>query len=164
MCFIAKFLQDICRILNFQNQFTTTYNPHTNGQLERNNISFKEGIHNRVDDHPKKWDLYTSSQNQLATLFVVNASLLILFAVSCFFHRVLPISTSLQCYGEGPSATTELLIIARLSFYFSPFHFLFLWESTLQFTAALRILPLLTQEPWQLRMFWCHATKHSRIL
>jgi len=36
-CFTAKFFQDVCRVMNIQNQFTTTYHPQTNGQTEQFN-------------------------------------------------------------------------------------------------------------------------------
>lgn len=60
-CFTAKFFQDVCRILNIQNSFTTTYHPQTNGQVERYNRTLKAAIRSYLNDHPKDWDLYTSS-------------------------------------------------------------------------------------------------------
>ena len=33
----AKFFQDVCRILGTKNQFTSTYHPQCNGQVERFN-------------------------------------------------------------------------------------------------------------------------------
>ena len=36
-CFTARFFQDVCRILNVHNLFTTTYYPQANGQVERYN-------------------------------------------------------------------------------------------------------------------------------
>lgn len=35
--FTSKFFQDVCHILNTSNAFTTTYNPQTEGQVERIN-------------------------------------------------------------------------------------------------------------------------------
>ena len=60
-CFTAKFFQDVCRILNVHNTFTTTYHPQTNGQVERYNRTLKAAIRSYLDEHPTDWDLYTSS-------------------------------------------------------------------------------------------------------
>ena len=60
-CFTARFFQDVCRILNVHNMFTTTYHPQTNGQVERYNRTLKAAIRSYLDDHPVDWDLYTPS-------------------------------------------------------------------------------------------------------
>ena len=57
-CFTAKFFQDVCRIMNVHNSFTTTYHPQTNGQVERYNRTIKAAIRSYLDDHPRDWDLY----------------------------------------------------------------------------------------------------------
>ena len=58
-CFTSKFFQSVCSILNVDNQFTTTYHPQTNGQVERYNRTLKAAIKSYLDDHPTDWDLYT---------------------------------------------------------------------------------------------------------
>ena len=58
-CFTSKFFQSVCKILNLDNQFTTTYHPQTNGQVERYNRTLKAAIKSYLDDHPTDWDLYT---------------------------------------------------------------------------------------------------------
>lgn len=58
-CFTGRFFQDVCRILNVVNQFTTTYHPQTNGQVERYNRTLKAAIKSYLDEHPTDWDLYT---------------------------------------------------------------------------------------------------------
>ena len=58
-CFTAKFFQDVCRILNVHNLYTTTYHAQTNGQVERYNRTIKAAIRSYLGDHPKDWDLYT---------------------------------------------------------------------------------------------------------
>ena len=57
-CFTARFFQDVCRILNVENMFTTTYHPQTNGQTECFNRTLKAAIKSYLDDHPRDWDLY----------------------------------------------------------------------------------------------------------
>ena len=57
--FTSKFFQDVCRILNVRNQFTTTYHPQANGQVERFNRTLKAAIKSYLNDHPTDWDLYT---------------------------------------------------------------------------------------------------------
>ena len=49
----------MCAILNVENQFTTTYHPQANGQVERYNRTLKAVIKSYLDDHPCDWDLYT---------------------------------------------------------------------------------------------------------
>ncbi|MEM6905061.1 MAG: hypothetical protein AAF568_04140, partial [Pseudomonadota bacterium] len=57
-CFASKFFQSVCQILNVKNQFTTTYHPQTNGQVERFNRTLKAALKAYLDDHPNDWDLY----------------------------------------------------------------------------------------------------------
>ena len=57
--FNSEFFQSVCKILNVENQFTTTYHPQTNGQVERYNRTLKSAIKSYLDDHPLDWDLYT---------------------------------------------------------------------------------------------------------
>ena len=51
-CFTSKFFQSVCQILNVDNEFTTTYHPQTNGQVERYNRTLKAAIKSYLDDHP----------------------------------------------------------------------------------------------------------------
>ena len=57
-CFTSKFSQDVCRILNVENRFTTTYHPQTNGQVERYNRTLKSAIKAYLQEHPVEWELY----------------------------------------------------------------------------------------------------------
>ena len=59
--FTAKFFQDVCRILDIKNVFTTTYHPQSNGQVERFNRTMLNALRSYVADHPKDWDLYTDA-------------------------------------------------------------------------------------------------------
>ena len=59
--FTSKFFLDVCRILNVHNAFTTTYHPQTNGQVERFNRTIMSAVRSYVNEHPRDWDLYTSS-------------------------------------------------------------------------------------------------------
>ena len=59
--FTAKFFQDVCRTLNVNNIFTTTYHPQTNGQVERFNRTILSALQTYIADHPNDWDLYTDA-------------------------------------------------------------------------------------------------------
>lgn len=52
-CFTAKFFQDVCRIMNIENNFTTTYHPQTNGQVEQYNRTILAALRTYVADHPR---------------------------------------------------------------------------------------------------------------
>ena len=60
-CFTSKYFQDVCRIMNVHNSFTTTYHPQTNGQVERYNRTILAALRTYVADHPRDWDLYTDA-------------------------------------------------------------------------------------------------------
>ncbi len=60
-CFTSRFFQSICKILNIRNQFTTTYHPQANGQVERFNRTLKSSIKAYLEDHPNDWDLFTGA-------------------------------------------------------------------------------------------------------
>ena len=60
-CFTSKYFQDVCRIMSIQNNFTTTYHPQTNGQVERYNRTILAALRTYVADHPRDWDLYTDA-------------------------------------------------------------------------------------------------------
>lgn len=77
-----------------------------------------------------------STRGQPATPYVVHVSLFILFATSCFFYRLVLVSIILPRYREAQPVTTELLIVARLSFTPSLFLSFLLWCSTLQCPAV----------------------------
>lgn len=59
--FTEKVIQNVCRILNVQNLFTTTDHSHTNGRVKLFNPTLKADILNYFDDHPTEWNLYTPS-------------------------------------------------------------------------------------------------------
>ena len=59
--FISKLFQEICRLLGVKNLFSTTYHPHTNGQVERFNRTILAAIRPYVSDHPHDWDLFTDA-------------------------------------------------------------------------------------------------------
>lgn len=59
--FIARFFQDLCRILGVKNIFTPKCHPQTNGQVERFNRTFLFALRHCVGDHPKYWDLFTDA-------------------------------------------------------------------------------------------------------
>ena len=42
-----------------KNNFTTTYHPQANGQVERYNRTILAALRTYVADHPRDWDLYT---------------------------------------------------------------------------------------------------------
>ena len=60
-CFTSKFFIDICRIMSIKNNFTTTYHPQANGQVERYNRTILAALRTYVADHPRDWDLYTDA-------------------------------------------------------------------------------------------------------
>jgi len=60
-CFTSKFFLDVCSILSIKNNFTTTYHPQANGQVERYNRTILAALRTYVADHPKDWDLYTDA-------------------------------------------------------------------------------------------------------
>ena len=60
-CFTSKFFIDVCRIMSIKNNFTTTYHPQSNGQVERYNRTILAALRTYVADHPRDWDLYTDA-------------------------------------------------------------------------------------------------------
>ena len=58
--FVAHFFQRVCNILHVTNNFTTTYHPQTNGQVEIFNRSLTAMLRCFVEDNPKDWSRYTS--------------------------------------------------------------------------------------------------------
>ena len=60
-CFTSKFFLNVCSILSIKNNFTTTYHPQANGQVERYNRTILATLRTYVADHPKDWDLYTDA-------------------------------------------------------------------------------------------------------
>ena len=59
--FVSRLFQEICRILGIKNVFTTTYNPQTNGQVERFNRTMLAVLRHYVAEHPKDWYLFTDA-------------------------------------------------------------------------------------------------------
>ena len=47
--------------MSIENNFTTTYHPQTNGQVERYNRTILAALRTYVADHPRDWDLYTDA-------------------------------------------------------------------------------------------------------
>ena len=60
-CFKSKFFLDVSSIPSIKNNFTTTYNPQANGQVERYNRTILAALRTNVADHRKDWDLYTDA-------------------------------------------------------------------------------------------------------
>ena len=59
--FTARLFQDICRILEIENLFVTTYHPQCNEQVERFNRTILAALRHYVADHPKDGDLFTNA-------------------------------------------------------------------------------------------------------
>lgn len=59
--FNERLFVDICRILGIKNQFTTTYHPQINGQVERFNRKILSALRRYVADHPTDWNLFTKA-------------------------------------------------------------------------------------------------------
>lgn len=57
--FTFKVFIDVYRILNTKKAFTATYNPQTNGQVERFSLTILASFRSHIDNHPRCWDLYT---------------------------------------------------------------------------------------------------------
>lgn len=57
----SKFFQDVCKIFNLHNSFTSTYHPQTNVQVERLNRKILSAIRTYILDHSHDWDLYSSA-------------------------------------------------------------------------------------------------------
>ena len=47
--------------MSIKNNFTTTYHPQSNGQVERYNRTILAARRTYVSDHPRDWDLYTDA-------------------------------------------------------------------------------------------------------
>ncbi len=59
--FIAKFTQEVCRVVGSKLSTTTTYHPQTNGQTEQFNRTTLPAIRTYLADHPRDLDLYTGA-------------------------------------------------------------------------------------------------------
>lgn len=57
--FTSKAFEDVCRIFNEQNVFTTTEYPQNNGKGERVNRKILSGLRAYISYHPRDWDLYS---------------------------------------------------------------------------------------------------------
>lgn len=55
--FTSRFFQDVCKILNVDNLFTT-YHAQTKDQVERFNRTILSALRSDTADHPHDWDLY----------------------------------------------------------------------------------------------------------
>eukprot|EP00171_Calliarthron_tuberculosum_P013936 IDg13936t1 len=66
--FDSKFMQKVCIALGVRNNFTTTYHPRANGQVERYNRTILSALRRYVAEHPQHWDLFTD-----ALTFAYNA-------------------------------------------------------------------------------------------
>ena len=58
--FADKFFQVVCSILGISNVFTSTYQPQTNGQVERYNRTILAMLRNYVNEHQDDWDRYAT--------------------------------------------------------------------------------------------------------
>ena len=59
--FAGKFFQAVCSRLGIPNLFTSTYNPHMNGQVERYNPTIRLMLRNYVNEHHNDWDRYATA-------------------------------------------------------------------------------------------------------
>ena len=57
----SKFFQEVCKLMNIHNSFTTTYHPQANGQVERYNRTNLAALRTYVADHLRDWDQYTDA-------------------------------------------------------------------------------------------------------
>ena len=51
--FIATFFQSVCRIMGIHNNFTATYHPQVNGQVERVNRTIISALRHYSEEHSK---------------------------------------------------------------------------------------------------------------
>ena len=70
--FAAKFFQAACSLLGLTNIFKSTYDPQTNGQVERYNRTILAMLRNYVNEHQNDWDRYATD---------------LTYAYNCHIHR-----------------------------------------------------------------------------
>lgn len=54
--FRSRFFQGVCSFLGVKNQYSTTYHPQTNGQVERYNRTILGQLRKYIEDHQDRWD------------------------------------------------------------------------------------------------------------
>ena len=54
--FAVLFFQGVCNLIGLRNLYTSTYHPHTNGQVERFNKTLVDIFMHYVEDHQDNWD------------------------------------------------------------------------------------------------------------
>jgi len=54
--FASLFFQGVCNLMGIRNLYTSTYHPHTNGQVERFNKTLVDMFMRYVEDHQDNWD------------------------------------------------------------------------------------------------------------
>jgi len=54
--FRSTFFQGVCSLLGISNQYSSTYHPQTNGQVERYNRTIVRQLRTCVEDHQDRWD------------------------------------------------------------------------------------------------------------
>ena len=54
--FASLFFQGVCNLMGIRNLYTSTYNPHTNGQVERFNKTLVDMLMHYIEDHQDNWD------------------------------------------------------------------------------------------------------------
>ena len=59
--FAEQFFQAVCSLLGLSNIFTSTYNPQTNGQVERCNRTILSMLRNYVNEHQDDWERYATA-------------------------------------------------------------------------------------------------------
>eukprot|EP00171_Calliarthron_tuberculosum_P001455 IDg1455t1 len=59
--FDSKFYAKVCLALEIRNNFTTTYHPRANGQVELYNRTILSALRRYVAEHPQHWDMFTDA-------------------------------------------------------------------------------------------------------
>lgn len=57
VAFTFKFFQDVCKLMNIHNIFTTTYHTQANGKVKRYNRTIFAAFRTYVADRPRDWGI-----------------------------------------------------------------------------------------------------------